>query len=59
MDKICFVIMGFGKKTDYSNGSEVDLDIIYNLRIWRFTPIRDWGMILNQFIIMFENRLKL
>ena len=30
MDKICFVIMGFGKKTDYSNGSEVDLDIIYN-----------------------------
>ena len=27
--KICFVIMGFGKKIDYENNREVDLDIIY------------------------------
>ena len=27
--KICFVVMGFGKKMDYRNSKEVDLDIIY------------------------------
>lgn len=27
--KICFVVMGFGKKMDYLNSKEVDLDIIY------------------------------
>ena len=27
--KICFVAMGFGKKMDYRNSKEVDLDIIY------------------------------
>ncbi len=27
--KICFVIMGFGKKIDYENNREVDLDIVY------------------------------
>ena len=26
---ICFVVMGFGKKMDYRNSREVDLDIIY------------------------------
>lgn len=29
MKKTCFVIMGFGKKMDYRNSKEVDLDIIY------------------------------
>ncbi len=28
--KTCFVVMGFGKKMDYRNAKEVDLDIIYN-----------------------------
>ena len=28
--KICFIVMGFGKKMDYRNSKEVDLDIIYN-----------------------------
>ncbi|MHB8097781.1 MAG: hypothetical protein ACYDEI_09050 [Erysipelotrichaceae bacterium] len=28
--KVCFVIMGFGKKMDYENSREVDLDRIYN-----------------------------
>lgn len=27
--KICFVVMGFGKKMDYENSKEVDLDRIY------------------------------
>lgn len=27
--KICFVVMGFGKKMDYENSKEVDLDTIY------------------------------
>lgn len=27
--KVCFVAMGFGKKMDYRNSKEVDLDIIY------------------------------
>lgn len=27
--KVCFVAMGFGKKMDYRNSREVDLDIIY------------------------------
>lgn len=30
MKKVCFVVMGFGKKMDYRNAKEVDLDIIYN-----------------------------
>lgn len=29
MEKTCFVIMGFGKKMDYRNAKEIDLDIIY------------------------------
>ena len=29
MDKICFVIMGYGKKTDPSLGKTYDLDITY------------------------------
>ena len=28
-EKICFVVMGFGKKMDYQNSKEVDLDTIY------------------------------
>ena len=28
--KVCFVIMGFGKKMDYRNSKEVDLDVIYS-----------------------------
>lgn len=27
--KLCFVIMGFGKKTDYSTGNTYDLDKTY------------------------------
>ncbi|MDY9922179.1 MAG: hypothetical protein U2P59_10200 [Synergistota bacterium] len=27
--KVCFVVMGFGKKMDYENSKEVDLDRIY------------------------------
>ena len=27
--KICFVIMGFGKKTDYASGRTLDLDMTY------------------------------
>lgn len=30
MKKNCFVIMGFGKKMDYHNSKEIDLDIIYD-----------------------------
>lgn len=30
MKKVCFVAMGFGKKTDYQNSKEVDLDRIYS-----------------------------
>lgn len=29
-EKTCFVIMGFGKKMDFRNTKEVDLDVIYN-----------------------------
>ena len=29
MKKICFVIMGFGKKTDYPSGRTLDLDKTY------------------------------
>lgn len=29
MKKICFVIMGFGKKMDYRNSKEVNMDLIY------------------------------
>lgn len=28
--KTCFVVMGFGKKKDYKNNTEIDLDVIYN-----------------------------
>lgn len=28
--KICFVAMGFGRKMDYQNSKEIDLDLIYN-----------------------------
>ena len=30
MDKICFVIMGYGKKTDPTLGKTFDLDVTYN-----------------------------
>ena len=33
--KICFVVMGYGKKTDYQNRREVDLDEIYEKVILR------------------------
>lgn len=29
-EKTCFVIMGFGKKMDFRNTKEIDLDVIYN-----------------------------
>lgn len=29
MSKLCFVIMGYGKKTDYSSGRTLDLDMTY------------------------------
>ncbi|MDY3596975.1 TRAFs-binding domain-containing protein [Anaerotignum sp.] len=29
MKKTCFVVMGFGKKMDYRNSKEIDLDLIY------------------------------
>lgn len=29
-NKTCFVIMGFGKKMDYMQGKEIDLDLLYN-----------------------------
>lgn len=29
MEKVCFVIMGFGKRTDYENNRKVNLDYIY------------------------------
>lgn len=35
MDKICFVVMGFGKKMDYRNSKIVDLDIVYSKVIKR------------------------
>lgn len=35
MKKVCFVIMGFGKKMDYRNSKIVDLNIIYNKVIKR------------------------
>ncbi len=28
--KLCFVIMGFGKKTDYKSGKTLNLDATYN-----------------------------
>ena len=34
MGKICFVIMGFGKKTDYLTGRTLDLDKTYKNIIW-------------------------
>ena len=27
--KVCFVVMGFGKKMDYRRSKEIDLDLIY------------------------------
>lgn len=33
MDKICFVIMGYGKKTDPTLGKTFDLDVTYNIII--------------------------
>ena len=30
MEKVCFVIMGFGTKTDFRTGREIDLDKTYN-----------------------------
>lgn len=35
MEKVCFVVMGFGKKMDYRCAKEVDLDVIYKNVIQR------------------------
>ena len=29
LQKVCFVVMGFGKKTDYESGRTLDLDATY------------------------------
>jgi putative transposase len=44
--------------TDEAVLKSVFLALMEATKKWTM-PIRDWGMILNQFIIMFENRLKL
>jgi putative transposase len=44
--------------TDEAVLKSVFLAVMEATKKWTM-PIRDWGMILNQFIIMFENRLKL
>lgn len=44
--------------TDEAVLKSVFLAVIEATKKWTM-PIRDWGMILNQFMIMFENRLKL
>jgi len=44
--------------TDEAVMKSVFLAVLEATKKWTM-PIRDWGMILNQFLIMFENRLKL
>jgi putative transposase len=44
--------------TDEAVLKSVFLAVMESTKKWTM-PIRDWGMILNQFMIMFENRLKL
>ena len=44
--------------TDEAVLKSVFLAVVEATKKWTM-PIRDWGMILNQFMIMFENRLKL
>lgn len=55
-DKICFVIMGFGKKTDYASGETINLDKTYHniikpavqdvgLKCVRADEIQDTGLI--------------
>ncbi|WP_035468076.1 transposase, partial [Algoriphagus mannitolivorans] len=44
--------------TDEAVLKSVFLAVMEATKKWTM-PIRDWGMILNQFMIMFENRLKL
>lgn len=66
MEKTCFVIMGFGIKTDFKTGREIDLDKTYNTIIkpvfdelgflcYRADDIKHSGLI---DIPMFENILK-
>jgi len=46
-NKICFVVMGFGKKMDYENSKEVDLDRIYKKVIKKLfeTDLTDYELI--------------
>ena len=55
-DRICFVIMGFGKKTDYASGETINLDKTYHnimkpavqdvgLKCVRADEIQDTGLI--------------
>lgn len=46
-NKVCFVIMGFGKKMDYRNSREVDLDLIYEKAIKPLfqTKLNDYKLI--------------
>ena len=44
--------------TDEAVMKSVFLAVLEATKKWTL-PIRDWGMILNQFLIMFENRLKI
>ena len=44
--KICFVAMGFGKKMDYRNSKEVDLDVIYKKVIKKlFGDLKEYELI--------------
>lgn len=47
MKKTCFVVMGFGKKMDYKNSKEVDLDLIYKQVIKRLfdSDFKDYQLI--------------
>ena len=55
-DKICFVVMGFGNKTDYASGETINMDKTYHniikpaveevgLKCVRADEIHDSGMI--------------
>ena len=47
MKKTCFVVMGFGKKMDYRNSKEIDLDLIYKQVIKRLfdSDFKDYKLI--------------
>ena len=47
MKKTCFVVMGFGKKMDYRNSKEIDLDLIYKQVIKRLfdSDFKDYQLI--------------